>query len=179
MQQRNKISAALKRAYISVMMYILGRAFQAITEQDAVAREEVKTFPTGFTFAMLVWPNGPGMAVRKVEAGHFEYARLPAGEKASLAIYIKHPQHAFRMLSFQEGTARAFANDRMVVDGELSLAIRAVRVLNRLEAFILPKFIARLAIKEYPGITFGQKLVRGGAIYLSVVKNLLVNPRGA
>lgn len=43
-----------------------------------------------------------------------------------------------------------FANDRMIADGDISNAIRLVRCLNKMEALILPKMVAQLAVKEYP-----------------------------
>jgi hypothetical protein len=38
----------------------------------------------------------------------------------------------------------------MIADGDVSSAIRLVRCLNKMEALILPKLIASLAVKEYP-----------------------------
>lgn len=38
----------------------------------------------------------------------------------------------------------------MIADGDVSSAIRLVRCLNKMEALILPKLIASLAVKRYP-----------------------------
>lgn len=38
----------------------------------------------------------------------------------------------------------------MIADGDLSYAIRLVRCLNKMEALILPKLLAELAVKQYP-----------------------------
>lgn len=82
--------------------------------------------------------------------------------------------HAFLVFSFQEGTARAFANDRMVADGDVSYAIRMVRCLNKMEALILPKVVAKLAVKEYPEqLSFTQKLNLASRIYLKVAQTYI------
>ena len=78
----------------------------------------------------------------------------------------------FLVFSFQEGTAQAFANDRMVADGEISYAIRLVRCLNKMEALILPKVIADLAVKEYPkNLSLKDKLSGAANIYLKVAQS--------
>lgn len=38
------------------------------------------------------------------------------------------------LVFFQESTAQAFANDRMIADGDVSAAIRLVRCLNKMES---------------------------------------------
>ena len=174
MQQiKNLAMSQSKRLYVTTMMQVVGRALQAISEQDEKIQRETSVFPVGFVFSMQVLPSGPGFALRKTADNTLEFLDSVPTEKPDLAIYIKHLEHAFRVLSFQESTARAFANDRMIVDGDISYAIRMVRALNRLEAFILPKLVAELAVKEYPQIPLPEKVLQGARIYLRVAKNYL------
>jgi predicted alpha/beta-hydrolase family hydrolase len=94
--------------------------------------------------------------------------------KPDLSVKFKHLSHAFLVLSFQEGTARAFANDRMVADGEVSHAIRMVRCLDRMEAIILPKMVAKMAVKRYPEhLSLNEKVNKAARIYGLVAKNFL------
>jgi hypothetical protein len=95
-----------------------------------------------------------------------------------LSIQFKHIAHAFLVLSFQEKTSVAFANDRMLVDGDISYAVRMTRVLNRLESFILPKLIAQRAVKEYPSdLHLPKKLISAARIYLKVATNFVETVR--
>jgi hypothetical protein len=94
--------------------------------------------------------------------------------KPDLSIIFKHVHHAFLVFSFQESTAQAFANDRMIADGDVSYAIRLVRCLNKMEALILPKLVAELAVKEYPSeLTLKEKLAGAANIYLKVAQSYL------
>ena len=78
------------------------------------------------------------------------------------------------MFSFQESTSQAFANDRMIADGDLSYAIRLVRCLNKMEALILPKLVAELAVKEYPReLSLKEKLSGAANIYLKVAQSYI------
>ena len=82
------------------------------------------------------------------------------------------------VLSFQEKTSVAFANDRMLVDGDVSYAVRMTRVLNRLESFILPRLIAERAVKEYPAtIKLPEKLISAARIYLKVATQFVETVR--
>ncbi|TXJ06743.1 MAG: hypothetical protein E6Q25_08590, partial [Acinetobacter sp.] len=94
--------------------------------------------------------------------------------KPDLTVTFKHLSHAFLVFSFQEGTARAFANDRIVVNGYVAYAIRLVRCLNKMEALILPKLVANLAVKAYPqDLSFKDKLTTATNIYLKVAQSYL------
>jgi len=78
------------------------------------------------------------------------------------------------VFSFQESTSQAFANDRMIADGDISYAIRLVRCLNKMEALILPKMVAQLAVKEYPNnLGLKDKIMEASSIYLKVAQSYL------
>ncbi|MBT9560037.1 MAG: hypothetical protein IV100_28665 [Myxococcales bacterium] len=77
------------------------------------------------------------------------------------------------MFSFQESTTRAFANDRRYVDGDISQSVRLVRVLNRMEALILPRTIAAQAVKRSPEIPTPAKVRAGAGIYARLAFNAL------
>ena len=51
---------------------------------------------------------------------------------------------------FRSSTTIATARERLVVDGDLPDACAVVRVLNTVETYLLPKVIAKLAVKRYP-----------------------------
>ncbi|MFV8570828.1 hypothetical protein ACNQ6O_06405 [Marinobacter sp. SBS5] len=172
------ITFQARRTYVELMFQVMGRALQAISEVDDTAREETKLLPDGFLFEMQVMPAGPKLIVEHTGDGHLHYLGDQAPRPVDLSIQFKHMAHAFLVMSFQEKTAVAFANDRMLVDGDLSLAIRMTRVLNRLESFILPKLVAERAVKEYPAnLNLPNKLMNAARIYLKVATNLVETVR--
>lgn len=154
-----------KKAYVALMMAVISRGLVAASQSDPVVREEVAAFAAGYRIAMTVHPSGPGFVLEKRADGSLRRATDEGGSVADLTIRFKHISHAFLVFTFQEGTARAFANDRMVADGEVSDAIRLVRCLNRMETLILPKRVAKRAVKDYGALGFGEKLSVGSRIY--------------
>jgi hypothetical protein len=100
-------------------------------------------------------------------------ALVDPSTKAELEIVFKHIHHAYLVLSFQEGTARAFANDRMITHGDLSLAMKMVRSLNRVQTLALPRLIGERVLKTYPDVGLRDKLRIGARIYGRTLANAL------
>lgn len=163
----------LQRAYVTLMMDVIGRGLVSTSFIDEEVHREISGFPTDFYIQMLVLPTGPSFTAKVIKGGYLELVKDFDG-KANLTVKFKHLSHAFLVFSFQEGTARAFANDRMVADGEVSHAIRLVRCLDKMEALILPKIVAQLAVKRYPtDLGLDEKMLKAARIYSLIAKNFL------
>ena len=163
----------LKRPYVALMMDVIGRGLEAASQVDEKIQREVRKLPDGFMFDMRALPSGPCFVMEKDSDCSLRYLGSTAPRKPDVSLKFKHLNHAFLVLSFQEGTARAFANDRLLVDGEIAHAMKLVRCLNRMESLILPKVVAVRALKRYPQLSLAEKLADGGRIYSRLVKNLV------
>lgn len=166
------IQPGAERAYVTLMMGVVGRALVAASHSDDVIHQETAAFPVGFILQMKVMPAGPAFTAQVQADGSLVLLKDFTG-KPDLCARFKHMSHAFLVLSFQEGTARAFANDRIYVDGDVSHAIRLVRCLSRMEVLILPKLVAERAVKRYPTISIADKLGIAARIYGRVAVNFL------
>ena len=163
-----------KRRYVALMMDVIGRSLEAASQVDEAIQREVANLPALLMFEMRVLPNGPALAMVRTEEGTLRYLGSSAPRKVDVAMKFKHLQHAFLVFSFQESTSRAFANDRILLDGEIAYAMKLVRCLNRMEALILPKFIAARAVKRYPtDLSLLSKVLGGGRIYSQFAMNLI------
>ena len=167
-----KVIAGFQRLYVAIMMAIVGRALVGASRADEEIRQEFSGMPEGSLLQMTV-TAGPGFTI---QVQHNGMLSLVKGEnlKPDLCIRFKHISLAFLVFSFQEGTAQAFANERMVVDGDVSQGIRLIRCLNKMEAIILPRFIARLAVKRYPRIGFTEKVSKAARVYGLVARHLIL-----
>jgi len=165
------VKPAFQLAYVKLMMDVIGRGLVMASQVDNEVKQEVSKFPVGFSLSMNVFPNGPAFVARVTEDLQLELLHNFNG-KPDLTITFKHLHHAFLVFSFQESTAQAFANDRMIANGDISYAIRLVRCLNKMEALILPKVVAELAVKEYPShLNLKEKLSSAANIYLKVAQS--------
>ena len=167
------VKPALQLAYVKLMMDVIGRGLVMASQVDEEIKQEVAHFPENLTLSMKVFPHGPAFVARVTEDKQLELVKNL--EKApDLIITFKHLHHAFLVFSFQESTSQAFANDRMIADGDISNAIRLVRCLNKMEALILPKVVASFAVKQYPdSLGLGEKLTTASKIYLKVAQSFI------
>jgi len=161
-----------QKAYVTTMMKIVGGGLAAASRVDADVQRNLAAFPAGYQICMTVFPVGPNFFSRMKENGIATVIDEPTG-KPDLTMRCKNMTHAFLVFSFQEGTAQAFANDRMVADGKVSHSIRLVRCLNRMETLILPKLIATRAVKRYDDLPLSEKLSKAIRIYGLVAKSLI------
>ena len=167
------VKPALEQAYVKLMLDVIGRGLAMASQVDEEIKQDVSKFPVGFSISMAVFNNDAAFIAQVNEQHHLVLLDHLDG-KPDLTITFKHIHHAFLVFSFQESTAQAFANDRMIADGDLGHAIRLVRCLNKMEALILPKMVAELAIKEYPQqLTIKEKLTGAANIYLKVAQSYI------
>ncbi|MBJ9985643.1 hypothetical protein IAE19_09340 [Acinetobacter sp. S40] len=167
------VKPALQLGYVKLMMDVIGRGLVMASQVDEEIQNEVAKFPAGFVLSMNVFPNGPAFVAEVTADKKLQLITLEQG-KPDLTVTFKHLTHAFMVFSFQESTAQAFANDRMIADGDVSSAIRLVRCLNKMESLILPKMVASLAVKQYPvELSLKDKLSEAANIYLKVAQSYL------
>ena len=163
-------SKFVKRWYVGVMLWFVGRSLQAAAKVDRDVKGEIERLPDGFTFMLGVMPAGPHMIVGLDARRRWRYMGWnPAGKRIDLRLMIKHIEAAVLMFTFQESTAVASARDRLIVDGEVSLACAVIRLLDIVEVYLLPKLLAKLAVKRYPSWSMGRKLMGRIQIYLRSV----------
>ncbi len=150
--------------YVRIMLWLVGRLLQSASRVDPVIRAEVSTLPADFAFAMRLHSGAAGLVMAR-EGERLRHVPARRAPHPSLVFEFKHVTHAFLVLGFVEGTARAFANDRMTLGGDVAMAMRIVRCLNRMEVLVLPKFVARRAVKQYPDVGLGTRLGLAARIY--------------
>ncbi|MBI2388720.1 MAG: hypothetical protein HYV09_03800 [Deltaproteobacteria bacterium] len=156
------------RAYVAFMMKFIARGLCAASRVDEVVRQELSPLPAGFTFEMSVLPAGPALRLRKRDDGTFVSGE-PADARPDLAIRFKHLRHAMASFTFQEPTARSFADDRMVVDGDPALAMRMQRMLDRLLVLTLPHRVAEKALLRVPDLKTVDKARAAGRLWKEMV----------
>ncbi|WP_300668064.1 hypothetical protein [Desulfoluna sp.] len=162
----------VQKLYITIMLWFVGRAIVAAYKSDPEVRREFDTLPGGFTFSLGVLPVGPRMVIRKEQDGKVRYLGQGKGEVMDLDLTIKHMQAFFMILSFQESTSTANARARLYVDGGVPEACAVVRVLDVVQVHLLPKFIAKLAVKRYPAWSWTRHILVRSKVYLRTVTGI-------
>jgi len=141
----------IKKIYVAVMLWIVGRAIQAASRVDKDVKREFASLRDDFMLHLHVLPAGPGMIVGKNKKGKVQYLGWnPKGKKVTLDMQAKNIEGAILMFTFQESTCVASAHNRLAVLGDVPDTCTVVRILNIVETYLLPKVITSLAVKRYP-----------------------------
>ncbi len=164
---------SVQRLYVATMMDVIARGLVAASAVDPVIQQEIAGFAPGMVLEMMVMPNGQRLVMQVGDDHRLTRLHDFVG-RPDLSIKFKHVSLAFLVFSFQESTSRAFANDRMIADGDVAHAIRLVRCLDRMEALILPRLIAERAVKRYPdALGLSEKIGTAARIYAGVVASVV------
>ena len=162
-----------QRIYLGIMLWIVGRAIQAAARVDKEVQREFSSMPDAYTFSLGAFPNGPFMVVGKDETGRVRYlGRDINRQSVDLEMTLKSMGNLFALLTFQESTPTANSRDRMTVSGDVPQACAAVRILDIVQVYLLPGFIARLAIKRYPAWTLKRHTLTRALVLIRTVTGI-------
>lgn len=160
----------MKHFYMAVMLWFVGRAVQAASRVDKGVKKEFENIPTDFTFSLGVAPQGPYMVVGKDKDGRVTYLGNKIDHfKPDVRMDIKNLEAAILLFTFQEKTTEAVSRDRFLVSGDLPLVCSLIRILDAVEVFLLPKPLAKLAVKRYPNWPAMRKYLGRGLIYARAI----------
>lgn len=163
----------MKRLYLSLMFWIVGRAIEAACKVDRQVRQLSDFIPYGLTFALNVAPDGPAMVVAKDKKGKVRYLDANINDRyIDLTLTIKNIEAAMLLFTFREAIVTAVARDRLIVHGDIPTACIVVRILERVEVYLLPKFLATLSVRRYPDLSMLRKVVGRGLIYLRALAGI-------
>ncbi|WP_419663779.1 Aor7: tungsten-containing aldehyde:ferredoxin oxidoreductase [Desulfosarcina variabilis str. Montpellier] len=163
----------MKRLYLSLMFWFMGRAIEAAFKMDLQVRQLFESVSSGMTFALCVAPDGPAMVVAKDKKGKVRYLDANISDRhIDLTLTIKNIEAAMLLFTFREAIATAIARDRLIVSGDIPTASIVVRVLERVEVYLLPKALAILSVRRYPELRPLRKMVVRGMIYLRALAGI-------
>ncbi|MCF8092821.1 MAG: hypothetical protein K9K40_10240 [Desulfotignum sp.] len=160
----------LKRVYLTLILWFFGRAIQAAARVDHGVKSEFAAMPGHYTFCLGAFPNGPFMVVGKDAQGRVRYlGSSTANRTIHLHLMFKSINLLFVTLTLQESTSTANARDRLFVSGDVPQACAVVRVMDLIQVLLLPKFLAKLAVKRYPDWSLKRRTLVRAMVYIRAV----------
>lgn len=162
-----------QRIYLSIMLWFVGRAIQAASRVDKQVKNEFDSMPDNYTFSLGAFPHGPYMVIGKDDKGVVRYLGSDIEKQPmDLQMTLKSMAHFFLLFTFMESTPTANSRDRMCVNGDVPPACAAVRILDIVQVYLLPKFIAKLAIKRYPQWSFKRHTLDRALVLIRTIIGL-------
>ncbi len=152
------LEKTIKKAVIKIAMVCLGRAFESAAGFDPVIIGETRTWKNPVSIKMQVLPCGPCMTLTK-NREKIRYSGKPK-ETCDLEISFKNAQSAFPVMAGLINAELGFAQHRMIVKGDIPLAMSLIRCINRLQRLLLPRVISKRVLKRTRPLTITDVLHR-------------------
>lgn len=158
----------LSHAYLKSTLKLLGLMLAKSSIKNPRIQQELLDFREGAKILFKVNYLKGGYFILQLRNQTLHLIKEPeqAITEYDLAIMIKHPQHAFRILTLQESNTLAVANNRFATSGDASLAIRFINCLEIVEANLLPKFISKNMLAKHEDIVLVERI--------KFIKNLMI-----
>ena len=158
----------VKRVYLHALLWVTGRALQAAARVDSDIQADLATMPREYSFCLTAFPSGPSMVMAKTSQGGINY--LGHGpRRVDLTLSLKSLDHFFQLFTFRENTPTATARDRLFTSGDVPHTCAVVRILDRVQVYLLPRPIAQLAVKRYPRWSLKRRTLDRARIYLGTL----------
>lgn len=158
----------IKRKVAQLVLFFLGRGLKAAYKLDSAVKEELSTFPDNTIIRLDIAPIGPSLAFTVRNNKLYTFKGKKARElNPFIDIVFKNVDGALQVLLAQAGIAEAYCQHRMLVYGDVFKTIGIIRVMDKVENYLFPGFIAKKLLVRRP-----KKEVSTMRFYLNVLTNI-------
>lgn len=144
---KRKIVKKLKAFISKIVLFFLYRGFKAGYKFDDHVKKEIDNWPEGMSAVIKTGEKGVSLCIKK-RGG--KLLRFKIIDNADIEINFKSIDVAFLMFTGRLGVAKAYAEHRFTLKGEINKTMSLVRVIDIVEAYLFPKFITKNILKEVP-----------------------------
>lgn len=153
--------ARCKIIFERIILFFLYRGMKVLYKYDTRIHQEISEWPLGRTIVLSACEKGPKLCIRKVSWG---IVRTGDIENPDILISFKSIDGAFLVFSGQIGTARAYAQHRFLVKGDIAEIMSVVRCIDLTEAYLFPSVMTKRILRKLPEKQIGSICVYCHAI---------------
>lgn len=165
LMERNKKT---KRKIAQIVLFFLGRGLKAAYKLDATVKKEIEELPQNAIVRLDIAPVGPALAFTIKDGKLIIYRGKKAHAiKPTIDIVFKNIDGALQVLLARIGIAEAYCQHRMIIYGDIYKTIGIIRIMDRVENYLFPSFIAKKLLVKRP-----PKEVSTLRFYLNVLTNI-------
>lgn len=145
-------------ALVSTALRALGATFELVSKHSPELGAELTHWDEGRTVCMGVLPAGPNMTFRH-ESGRIRYVGM-VQQNPDVAMLFKNMESAVMTLTGQMGAHTTSIQKRVVVHGNITHAMQAMRAMGIVQKFLLPGLILANTCKNPPRLTRAELLIK-------------------
>ena len=141
-----KITHRAKTVISKIVLFFLGRGIQTLYKQDSIVKREIMGWKENFVIQITTQNHDVDWKLKKEN----EKLIRTETENIDLSISFKSIDILFKLVTGRLGVAQAYAEHRFLLKGDIKDAMSFVRVIDRTEGYLLPKFITKGILKQIP-----------------------------
>lgn len=140
-----RFSLALKAIVAKIVLFVLYRAIKVLAHEDSRIMSEFDSWRNGLTVVLETGNGGPSITLMK--RGR-KLVRCHHVDDADIRITFRSLDAAFLVLTGQMGVARAYAEHRFMLSGDISQTMSIVRCIDIAESYLFPRLMTRRILRK-------------------------------
>jgi hypothetical protein len=160
------LQSGVKHVLCSTVLSVLGPAFEVVGRHAPEFRKEIEPWEDGRRFSLGVLPKGPSITLEK--SGNQIYYLGKGMKSPHISLFFKNYDSALPVLMGIAGSHQAFAENRILVKGDLAKTMEINRVVNIVNAYLLPGIVVKRVLKRPPKMTL-KSYINKGKVYAGLV----------
>ena len=140
-----KAKLSFKGLVAKIVLFVLYRAIKVLAHEDSRIMAEFQTWKDGLTVVLETGHNGPSINLMKNGDRLVRCGRI---EKADIRITFRSLDAAFLVLTGQMGVARAYAEHRFMLSGDICQTMSIVRCIDIAESYLFPRLMTRRILRK-------------------------------
>ena len=142
---RKKISNSIKAFIARIVLFVLYRGIKVLAREDSRIMREFQSWPEGLSVVLETSYNGPSISLMKKDS---KLVRTGNIENADIRITFRSIDAAFLVLTGQIGVARAYAEHRFMLSGDICQTMSIVRCIDIAESYLFPRLMTRRILRK-------------------------------
>ena len=161
-----------KSAIINVVFNVLAKAMPYVCKNDSVCRELFFNLPKNMAVNMGIYGEGAYITIEKTENQILKAKQVKTD--AGLEVLFKTRHAAKKVLLGQLSVSQSFARHDILLKGDINTAVRLVRIIDRVEYYLFPRFITYKFLPKMQK-EFSSFKVYGHVLFLKSKKCFIEN----
>lgn len=166
------LKSGVKYTLCSTVLGLLGPAFEVVSRRVPEIKDELEGWEDGRRFAIGVLPKGPYITMEK--RGNVIYYLGKGLVSPGIAMLFKNFDTALPVFLGMKGSFQTFAENGIVVKGNLAHTMEVNRAANIVYAYLFPGIILKIILKRPPKLGFLQ-LVTKARVYLALTPAVILS----
>lgn len=130
-----------KNKFCNLIFICLARGIAGLINKDKIITNDFDTLPIGFKINLGILPYGTYLGLIKTNSGFL--IKKNGFATPDLIVTFKNTKSAKKVMLAKKSIAQSFSEHAIIVGGDIAQALVLVRIINRVECYLFPRFMTK------------------------------------